>query len=295
MVDLCGPMQVAGYGAAASIDGRIEIQTLTQLKLSRIVASAHHLSSIRDSHSGGQHAAVKVILQLRGACVFEQGATRVRVNAGECLVYDVSRPHSILCPCAGEHLVVVIPQDLADSFDLHLTEVGPLHFATQRGLGQVTRSLVEASLDESYELNSGSSEQVSDLLLRSLRLAIQHEKLRASLTPRAALLRRARAYIEEHLGDPALDVERIVAAMGCSRRYLQMAFADEGTTVSNYLWASRLESCRREILRSSGLVSLTELAFSRGFSSSSHFSRRFRLTYGYSPSALLTNCRGAGG
>ena len=284
-------MKVAGYGASASIDGRIEIRTLTKLKLSRIVASAHHLSSITDVHSGGRHAAVKVMLQLRGACVFEQGGMRVRVSAGECLVYDVSRPHTISSPCASEHFVVIIPQELADSFDLHLDEVGALHFATQRGLGQVTRALVEASLDESYELSSGSSEQVSDLLLSSLRLALQHEQLRSLLTPRAALLGRAKAYIEENLGDSSLDVERIVAAMGCSRRYLQMAFADEGTTVSNYLWASRLESCRREILRSAGLVSLTELAFSRGFSSSSHFSRRFRLTYGFSPSALLTTCR----
>jgi AraC-like DNA-binding protein len=276
-------MRVGGYGVE-SIDGRIETRTLERLKLSRIVASPHRLSSVSDARGDEQHAVVKVMLQLRGSSVFEQDATRVYVNAGDCLAYDVSRPHIVLSPSLSEHLVVVIPQDLAASYDLHLADIGSQRFAAQRGIGHVTRELVEASLDG---VDAGASEQMADLLLRSLRLSLQQAGSRSHLTPRASLLRRAKTYIDEHLGDPALDIERVVAALACSKRYLQLAFAEEGTTASEYLWASRLERCRREIVKAGGTASLTELAFAAGFSSSSHFSRSFKRRYGQSPSAML--------
>jgi AraC-like DNA-binding protein len=96
---------------------------------------------------------------------------------------------------------------------------------------------------------------------------------------------RAQAYIREHLRDPDLSIDRISAALGCTKRYLHMLFSERGMTVSDYIWSARLQHCRQELETHAGKT-ITDVAFSWGFSSSSHFSRVFRKCYGVVPSAI---------
>jgi AraC-like DNA-binding protein len=100
-----------------------------------------------------------------------------------------------------------------------------------------------------------------------------------------ALYERAQAFIHEHLRDPDLSIDQISAALGCTKRYLHMLFSDRGTTVSDYIWHARLQNCRQE-LEAHGGKTITDVAFSWGFSSSSHFSRVFRNYFGIVPSSI---------
>ena len=99
------------------------------------------------------------------------------------------------------------------------------------------------------------------------------------------LRQRVKAYIRLHLRDPDLAIDRIAAALSCSKRYLHMCFADEGLSITEFIWTERLEQCRRE-LAAEALPgrTLTEVAFSWGFNSSSHFSRLFKKRFGAPPS-----------
>ena len=96
---------------------------------------------------------------------------------------------------------------------------------------------------------------------------------------------RAQAFIREHLRDPELCIDQISAALGCTKRYLHMLFSDRGMTVSDYIWHARLQNCRHELETHAGKT-VTDVAFSWGFSSSSHFSRVFRKYFGIVPSSI---------
>jgi AraC-like DNA-binding protein len=96
---------------------------------------------------------------------------------------------------------------------------------------------------------------------------------------------RAQAFIREHLRDPDLCIDQISAALGCTKRYLHMLFSDRGMTVSDYIWRARLQNCRHELETQAGKT-ITDVAFSWGFSSSSHFSRVFRKYFGIVPSSI---------
>jgi len=99
-------------------------------------------------------------------------------------------------------------------------------------------------------------------------------------------------FIAANLHDPDLSIDAIAVALNCSKRYLHMAFASEGTTIARYIWMARLENCRRDLERARrGTV--TDIAFSWGFNSSSHFSRLFKERFGISPSRLLQDHRAA--
>ena len=100
-----------------------------------------------------------------------------------------------------------------------------------------------------------------------------------------AMYIRAQAFIREHLRDPELCIDQISATLGCTKRYLHMLFSDKGMTVSDYIWRARLLHCRQELETQPGKT-ITDVAFSWGFSSSSHFSRVFRKHFGFVPSAI---------
>ena len=96
---------------------------------------------------------------------------------------------------------------------------------------------------------------------------------------------RVKAYIELRLADPELSVERIAHACNISVRGLHRLFAEDPTgSVSSYLWGRRLIRCA-EVLRdpSQAHRAITDVCFSYGFSSSSHFSRLFKDRFGVPP------------
>jgi AraC-like DNA-binding protein len=120
-----------------------------------------------------------------------------------------------------------------------------------------------------------------DLLLLPLREA---DAMFDRVGPEAMYVR-AQGFIREHLRDPDLSIDQISAALGCTKRYLHMLFSDRGMTVSDYIWNARLQHCRHE-LETHGGKTITDVAFSWGFSSSSHFSRVFRKYFGVVPSSI---------
>jgi AraC-like DNA-binding protein len=96
---------------------------------------------------------------------------------------------------------------------------------------------------------------------------------------------RVKAYIETQLTDPELSIERIAHACQISVRGLHRLFSDDPAgSVSNYLWRRRLVRCAHA-LRDPGQAhrSITDICFSYGFSSTSHFSRLFKDRFGVPP------------
>jgi AraC-like DNA-binding protein len=96
---------------------------------------------------------------------------------------------------------------------------------------------------------------------------------------------RIRSYVLNHLRDPELSIDRMAAALNCTKRYLHRAFQVEGVSISDYIWQLRLDRCRKEIMDPNYQgKSITEIAFSWGFNSSPHFSAAFKERFGTSPS-----------
>ena len=101
---------------------------------------------------------------------------------------------------------------------------------------------------------------------------------------RTALIFRAKAIIESHLHDHALNTEKVAELVGISPRYLQDLFHEGGTTVSDFIWQRRLEKSRRDLgdpLRATD--SIAQIALACGFADFGHLSRRYKDAFGASP------------
>lgn len=82
--------------------------------------------------------------------------------------------------------------------------------------------------------------------------------------------------------DEPVQVERLAASAGLSRRQLERLFRRElGCTPSRYYLELRLE--RANLLLTSSRLPIVEIAMACGFVSASHFSKAYRDTYGRAP------------
>ena len=107
------------------------------------------------------------------------------------------------------------------------------------------------------------------------------------LTPRA--LRRIRDYVEEHLAEN-IELETLADIARLSKWHFARAFKQSvGTPPHFYLIQRRLEKAQ-ELLAETNL-SLAQIALKSGFSDQSHFSRRFRILLGVTPTSFRRSKR----
>jgi AraC-like DNA-binding protein len=119
----------------------------------------------------------------------------------------------------------------------------------------------------------------------------------AAVAPRTrsshATLFRAKYYIQQHLGDPALDPEQVAMHAYASIDHLHRLFREEGTTLMGYVWRARLAKAKHLLLQAAGgdHAPIGQIALQCGFSAHAHFSRMFRRQYGVSPTELIRDRR----
>jgi AraC-like DNA-binding protein len=97
------------------------------------------------------------------------------------------------------------------------------------------------------------------------------------------------------LSDPNLDVKTIADAAGVSVRYANALLALEDTSLRRLIQTRRLKRCQKALedpLQSRRTVS--EIAYSWGFSDMTHFGRVFKKAHGVLPSEYLRRSKQTG-
>jgi AraC family transcriptional regulator, positive regulator of tynA and feaB len=284
LTDLCGQFDIDPM-EASSFEGRINYTTVSKLKLCQIEASQHRLAHAASDAKLGSHPFVKILFQTFGVSHFEQGGRHIELMPGDCLAYDVSCPHTIVSPTLTRHEVVIVPKQLLQERGFLLAKMSACKLSARTGTGRIAYNFAHAAFDEATKLSPTNAVGVADSLIDLLLLPLRDAATMFDRVGPEAMYVRARFFIREHLRDPDLSIDQISAALGCTKRYLHMLFSDRGTTISDYIRQARLENCRHELETQAG-KSVTDVAFSWGFSSSSHFSRVFRDYFGIVPSAI---------
>ena len=223
----------------------------------------------------------------RGSCKFVQSGHTSILTEGDWTLIDTKQPlgYTITSP-EIEGFVIMLPRP-SDAAIAALCERGVARRSNGRsGLSRVLHAMVNESVGEMRRLPILSGRKlgaaITTMAWDALREQIETPPV---IGRRDELLMRVKAYIEAKLADPELSIERIAHACSTSVRGLHRHFAeDPAGSVSGYLWGRRLIRCA-EALRDPRQAhrSITDICFSYGFSSSSHFSRLFKDRFGVPP------------
>jgi AraC family transcriptional regulator, regulatory protein of adaptative response / methylphosphotriester-DNA alkyltransferase methyltransferase len=112
-------------------------------------------------------------------------------------------------------------------------------------------------------------------------MAHQTAKFAGTRSSRATLFREALAIIQREYGED-LAVEALARRVQASRRQLQRAFTDAGTSVRAELRGLRMRHAADLLLSSS--LSMRDVGSRVGYRQPAHFSNSFRRSHGVTPS-----------
>lgn len=253
----------------------------------RIGPHAVERETAADGRAGGRF---KVNLQLEGRGIVEQGDRTAVLEAGDIALYDTSAPYRLEFPDDSRLLVMMF-----DHSALDLSPGAAAQLRAQRvDAAEPVHAMVSsflASVAERMETLSGmTGQRIGNSALDLLTVSFNHEldtQVASSLHEQDRLRASMHDFIEAHLADSELDPAMIARAHFMSTRRLHQIFHDEGTTVSAWIRARRLERCRRALEDPANeRVPVARIADRWGFADGAHFSRVFRAAYGVPPSQL---------
>lgn len=254
--------------------------TLTDILLSeqRIRRNRRHISLL------DKECYYVQLLQRGSISVLQRGETH-RSNAARGAIFSAAEEYELHGHGEVRSLYLELPRDeFAQRFPReHIPVSAPINCA--RGLGRLATEFCTMIASEDANLTGEARArlggQVMDMLAFTL-LSADGDGPAADRSVRRARLWSVQRWIESHLGDPTLSLERIAGANGISLRYLHLLFKECEMSVSEWIWSRRLQLAYDDLEKRNGR-SITSIAFERGFSSAAHFSTKFRRKYGVSP------------
>ena len=273
------------YGDAG-FEGRMSSLHAGDVVLTRLEANRHRVMRSSALARASETGYLKIVAPYVGCAGVEQQGREAWVTPDQWSIYDTTDRYAVANPVRVEHLIVMLPKQRLVEPGLALD---PLMARRLGGSGGVARLALE-TMRSAYRELPGMSEVaargVGEAITQFVHLAmLDLAGIGTAMTQREALRERIKQHVTAHLGEPALTVDGIAHALNCSRRHLYNAFSDEPDGVAGYILNRRLEACRRTFVdRANDHRSITDIAFSNGFSNMAHFSRVFRTHLGVPPS-----------
>lgn len=146
-------------------------------------------------------------------------------------------------------------------------------------------SLLRVQQPTDAELGYAAAVHICDLVALMFGTGRDHQQVASARGLRAARFHSIKHWVMAHLLDPALSVATAAAAQGLSPRYVQILFAEAGSTFSEFVLSKRLQFVHRNLRNTQlGARPISSIAYDAGFSDLSYFNRAFKAAYGETPS-----------
>jgi AraC-like DNA-binding protein len=213
-------------------------------------------------------------------------------------IYYANQPYELRCDVRSRQFWIELPRQAFDSrFDCGRAPQ-LAHFDLTRGLGHIAMEFCAALAATGggleAEVRAKLGEQFMDILALAVSGAPDRQPADETSLQRMRL-RSVKAYIDAHLSDPGLSLAGVAKQNGISLRYLHQLFRRIDMSASEWMRLRRLQRCYDLLMSPQHATrSITEIAYSMGFSSSSHFSNLFRTQFGVRPSDVRGGCAAEG-
>ncbi|MEA2180763.1 MAG: hypothetical protein QOG77_4060 [Solirubrobacteraceae bacterium] len=229
-----------------------------------------------------------ITVQVRGASLVAQDDRQTSIAPGDIAAYQSSRPFLVHGDELVELAIFSLPRGLLGARAELMCRHTAQRFAAGQGLTAVVAPFLVTLLDrlDAGIVDSGQADMADGVLgvVRALFAERIGPEQTATQPSSALLLAGVKRFIELHLGEPWLGPEAIARANHISTRYLHKIFEAEQTTVSEWIRDRRLDRCRRDLLDPAlRHETILSIATRWGITSSAHFSRVYRQSYGRTP------------
>ncbi|MDP9902014.1 helix-turn-helix domain-containing protein [Variovorax ginsengisoli] len=267
-------------------DGKLEVRTAGTVGVSTLSAPLHHWR--RDAHHirVGPDDDLWLAFMVRGEARISQDGREAHLRSGDMAVYDATRPFEF--DMAPEKVCVVrLPRKSMLSRVPTADRVTAQLIDPRRPGGAAVRSMIEEAASTEFS-DADAAARYGSALLDVLALHLDIPSDAKTVVRERDLHARLVAYIRENFADTGLTLQALAQTHHVSERTVARAFARHNQTPMEVLRRARLQASHRALAERQA-DSVTTAALSCGFTDLSHFSRVFRLAYGYTPQSLLSH------
>jgi len=232
-------------------------------------------------------------VQHKGRSTNHTGGRTAVLEEGDFLLYDPSRPLWLSFTEPTQAIVLRLPLARVEERMPHLKAQVGVPISGSSGPGALFSNFLRQAWAELERDEEGPwAESLGEAIWPLLDMAYAHTRPKAEANRREERRRTLFDAVEAELTDPDLDVHRLARRMGVSARYVQMLFAEMGTTPRAFIQDRRLELAARRLEREGLDVTVTEVAYDAGFNDLSSFCRAFRRRFETSPRNYRIGGRG---
>lgn len=271
----------------SSFSGIIQAAPLSDLGVSTFECDPCRVDRTARDASRDDVDDIHVCFNLSGKSIVEQNG-RETVNApGSFVMLETRRPFVSTFEAKTKANGFTVPRRLLEARLGNATPFTARSIEMQSPVAKITAALF-AMLPACVEtvdaaVASRITEQALDLMALTISIATQYGGFTLSSTKIVTLMR-LKSVIDARLPDPTLNPEVAAAAAGLSVRYSNALLAEEDMSLQRYIVARRLDRCRRAFEDpAQAHRTISDIAYNWGFSDLTHFCRRFKAEFGFSP------------
>lgn len=278
--------------AGPDMHGRVTAVSVGETKVRQIAAGAHTFVRTPKQVRTADEDYFHIALCHRGTTLVTQHGRETTLRPGEFVLYDSAAPFAFAIEADFAYSVCLFPKRLLPLSAGELAAATAIRFDGTRGLGAMIPPLFTALHSQDFDELPTASQDAMMAAIADLYVAVVRSKVGPEASP-SLHLTRARAHIEEHLGDVLLDPAGIAGACSISVSYLHKLFSGTGESVTDYIRERRLQGVWSD-LRRIELAALPVAAVGRrwGLADPAHLSRAFRARFGISPTEHRTRSLG---
>ena len=228
-----------------------------------------------------------VTVHLNGAASLSANGVERQLDPGDVFVVDTMHEFVLGMERRHRQLFVNLPQELVDTRVRNAERMSGTILRRNAPVARLIAGYAAAGFEAASALSSAAAAMFSGHLADLLAEAFDEPAGMERRGTRAARLRAIRAYIARHLTDRDLSITSVALRHQVTPRYVQMLFADEGTTFSEFTLHERLRQVHRALTDPRrDRETITAIAYAAGFGDLSHFNRAFRRLYGATPTEV---------
>ena len=227
---------------------------------------------------------LNIQLQHQGRTVNHTGGRTAMLEEGDFVLYDPSKPLWLAFEEPTQAIVLRLPLARVEERTPYLRNQVGIPVSGRSGPGALFSNFLRQAWAELERGGEGDwAESMGEAVWPLLDIAYSATRPQIATDRRDERRRALFAAVETDLTDPELDVHRLARRMGVSARYVQMLFAELGTTPRSFIQDRRLDLAARRLEREGNDTTVTDVAYDVGFNDLSSFCRAFRRRFETSP------------
>jgi AraC-like DNA-binding protein len=271
---------------ASAFRGRIELDRLSKLNVSRVTGSTQHITRRKDHIARNSDSFFMLSLQLSDVGHLSQSGRSSVLQPGDFGLYTTSEPYEISCRGPVNQLVVQIPHETLLAHIPQAEMLTGLGVSASTGIGgmvsQQLRQCAGEVAGQSVLVQTHMQDMMIDLVAAGFATLAEDKVVLGR--PDQLLLARAKSVIRDHLREDHLTPAYLAQSVGMSPRNLARAFRRDGKTIAAYIRQARLEAISQELIDPRFVAqSVSQIACKWGLHNFQHFSKQFKDAYGMTP------------